>query len=124
MHDAAGRLRTLLEDMGAATTSDVSDGAFRDEVYTVRGIGVRISSEYGNARVNLSCGSVPSSPASFWLAALDGAADYPDPAVTEEDMESVLTRLPELAEKAPQLSPTVAAMHRQYIKATKERLQG
>ena len=123
MDDAPDRLRTLLVQLGAEAVSSVKGGHASDEAYLVSGLMVHISSEYGVSRVNLSLGSSAQLPASFWLAALDGHADYPDPAVTEEDLPRLIARLPELIGEAPRLSPAVVAMGKQYSNAMRSRFE-
>lgn len=64
----------------------------------------------------------PVLPASFWLAALDGAHAVPVPAVTEEDLPRLATSLPQVVAQAPRLRAIVEGMGQDYRAAMREDL--
>lgn len=123
MIGAIDRLRHRLQELGATRTGADDAGAFGEETYTFRHLMLRLTSEYGAWRVTASLGQPQQFfPASFWIAALDGETAFPDPAVTDEDVDRVADRLPELVKRADEVSVVVAAMGAEYSRAMRDRL--
>jgi hypothetical protein len=118
---AIDRLRQRLRELGATRTGADDGGAFREETYSLGRVLLRLTSEYGAWRATLALASEPFFPASFWIAALDGEPVFPDPPVTDEDVARVADRLPELVQRAPDVSPAVAAMGAEYSRAMRDR---
>lgn len=121
MSDAITNLRTLLAGMGGVPTKQVKDGAFEEVSYVVGGLLVQLLSDYGTWRANLAYLEGVLFPASFWLAALDGSASPPEPAVTPEDLDRLEARLSEVVGTAHHLAPAVEAMGVSYRLSMKDR---
>lgn len=122
MREVIDHIRNALQAMGALLTDDTADGAFRELTYQLRDLRVQFLSEYGGWRSNLAWADGPMCPASFWIAALDGDNEPPEPAVTAEDLLRLSQRLPELVDRASELSNRVAIMADTYRRNTREKL--
>lgn len=108
------KLRSRLDEMGAALVDQNGDGPFRNETYEVEGVRVQMQSDYGTWRANLSYDGQAYFPASFWLAALSGSRAVPALPVTEEDLPRLTASLDQVVAQAEVLFPTVVAMGDDY----------
>lgn len=118
---AIDRLRQQLHELGATRIAEDDAEAFAEETYRLDDMLVRLTSEYGKWRVTACLAPGPFYPASFWIAALDGDDAFPDPPVTDEDVDKVADRLPELTGRAANVSLAVAAMGAEYSKVMRDR---
>lgn len=120
--EVAARLRDRLTALGAVLVDQARDSAFAKETYVLQGLRFVLEADYGSWRVNIGSEAGRLYPASFWLAALRGDTEYPDPPVTEEDVPRLTDALPELLARAEVLAATVTAMGEDYQRALRERL--
>jgi hypothetical protein len=97
-------------------------GAFAEITYVLKHLSVQFLAEYGSWRVNIRYCDRPLFPASFWMAALRGSAIYPEPVVTEEDIDHLVSGIRQIVEDARSLAPTVEATGEAYRRAMRERL--
>ena len=119
--EGVDQLRQRLDELGATPIGENCDGAFRDETFRLGGVLLRLTSEYGNWRVTIAQTSGPYFPASFWVAALDGELAVPDPPASQEDVVQIADRLPELVQRASEVSPAVAVMGAHYSTSMTDR---
>jgi hypothetical protein len=115
------RLRAKLDERQARLVSDDAAGAFGQLVYHLGDLVFQLTSEYGAWRVNVGLGDGALFPASFWIAALDGGDTFPDPPVSDEDIDRLTERLAELIDRAQDVSERVAAIGEQYSRTMRER---
>lgn len=120
--DTVGRLHALLSDLGVSLIKEVKDGGFKESTYITSTLSVRLISEYGSWRANLGYRRGRYFPASFWLEALNGSTSFPEPAVTEEDLDRLVVQLPHLVDQSGGLVTRVEAIGSAYRQAMKERL--
>lgn len=115
-------LRNYLLHLGAFLETK-SNGPFTSETFVVGEVAFELTLEYGIPFLNIGVGGSASFPASFWLAALEGRAEFPDPPVTDEDLAGVIAKLTELIERAPELEASVEVLGDEYSAAIRERLE-
>lgn len=113
--------RRLLE-LGAHVDVE-SSGPFTSASLVLGGVVFDLASDYGVCRLNIGIEGRALYPASFWLAALDGSSEFPDPPVTDEDLERVIQSLLVLLESAPDLEESVKSLGEDYSAAMRERLE-
>jgi len=111
---AVEALRANLEKRPGVIVREATDGAFSVAKYQVGPVTVHLLTEYGTSRVKITYLDGPESPASFWLAAADGSGDVPFPAVTQEDLDRLNSRLELILDNAEQLQKTVKEIDRKY----------
>ena len=113
-------LREQLELLGAVVGRSDSDGAFSWECFTLDGLRIELTSEYGRWLANVGLGDGPLSPAAYWLAALAGDLEVPD--VGPNDLTRLSGALPELLAHASLLEPAVESLRAKYRAVVKARL--
>jgi hypothetical protein len=108
--------------MGAVLTERVNDGPFTEMIYVLNSVTLQLLADYGSWRVNVRFGERDFSPASFWIAALDGVTEFPDPAVTDADIEHLDSAIDRIVAEAASLAAPIEAMGGEYRRAMGERL--
>ncbi len=114
--------RARLLDLGGCLEAE-SDGLFAVATFSLGGLVFDLISEYGDWRLNVGVRGRSKYPASFWLAALAGRTDFPDPPVTDEDLERVIEHLPLLVKSASELEGRAEELGRAYSAAMRERFE-
>lgn len=110
----AVRLHEALEALGAVQLQYDADGPFSTTLYEVDPLVVEVRSEYGTSRANVGVTHASMYPASFWLAALAGRENVPDPVARDSDVEHLGLRLREILDRCEDLVPKVETMGRRY----------
>jgi hypothetical protein len=122
MQESIERLQALLLRLGGVLGQRAEEGAFAELTYALNSVMIQLVAEYGAWRANIRYKDRPFFPASFWIAALDGSTAHPEPAVTEHDIDHLLSSLAQIVAEASTLAPTVEAMGESYRRAMRERL--
>lgn len=122
MQESIERLQALLLRLGAVLGQRTEEGAFAELTYALNSVVIQLVAEYGTWRATIRYKDHPFFPASFWIAALGGSAVHPEPAVTEHDIDHLLSSLAQIVAEASILAPMVEAMGESYWRAMRDRL--
>lgn len=115
------RLQDHLSRLGAELNRATESGAFSTVSMSLNRLDFDLIAEYGSWRVNIRYGDGTYYPASFWVAALMGRSDFPEPVVTAEDVATLDAAVEDLVGRADVLTPTVQQMGMAYSNAMRER---